>query len=167
MRVTRLRSHRYSVLGASAIHHVAIESRFGVRENPVSCVSGAQLYTMRSRYARYRTNFDIDFVRELISLHPFRVAAGSLLWRTKARAAGPYSLDPSHLSCVMLGTLVGAHVSVPRRKNGQPRAHDGRDWAQHPNRDFINSLAVRGGHRHHLSFHHSGTARICDTWCGR
>ena len=47
-----------------------------------------------------------------------------------------------------LGTLAGAHLSVPRRKNGQPRADDGRDRSEYPPRHFINSLAVRGGDRH-------------------
>jgi hypothetical protein len=74
--------------------------------------------------------------------------AGSLLRRTKGGRQAPLSRPLSPFLRHFLGTLAGAHLSIPRRKNMQPRAHNGRDRSQHPARHFINSLAVRGDDQH-------------------
>jgi hypothetical protein len=76
------------------------------------------------------------------------VAAGSLLLRTNASAAD-------------------AHLFVPRRKNGQPSAHDGRDRAQPPTCHFIQQFGCSWRRSTHRSFRHIGTTRICDTRCAR
>jgi hypothetical protein len=115
--------------------------QIGLGENPISQalnhVSHSQLRAMLLVVSEVR--------RPHSSLHARSV------WRrlrTKARAG---CLPPPLAAltfCVFWGTLAGAHLSVPRRKIGQSRAHDGRDWSQHPARHVINSLAVRGGDQH-------------------
>ena len=66
-------------------------------------------------------------------------AASKIVPTFPSTSCAAHSLHRSH-HLRRLETLAGVHLSVPRRKNGPPRPHDGRDWSQHPGRHFIDSL---------------------------